>query len=110
MNLQNIFGTKKEKINTPPAFSGGRNYLRAWKTMVCFFAIGLVLLSFFSWQIYLSSKIGGGYLSPESVPSGAIVKNVDKKRLQNDILIVETKQVEYLKLKADNQKVADPSM
>jgi hypothetical protein len=86
------------------------NPLRDWKIMVICFAIGLIILSFFAWRIYLSNKIAGGYLAPTIESSSQITKTVDKKRLDADILILENKQNNYLKLKSSTTKLIDPSL
>lgn len=86
-----------------------RSIQRDWKVMVLIFAVGLISLSIFAWQIYLSDKIGGGYLSPTITAPETNTKIIDKKRLQTDIMIFENRAEEYLKLKA-GPKVVDPSL
>jgi hypothetical protein len=86
------------------------NFARDWKILVLVFAIVLISLSLFAWKIYLSDSIAGGYLAPVIEPSDTITKIVDKKRLEADILLLETKQAEYLKLKANQPRMVDPSL
>jgi len=82
---------------------------RDWKIMVLVFAFGLISLSIFAWQIYLSDKIGGGYLSSTITSTETNTKTLDKVRLQADILIFENRADEYLRLK-NSSKVVDPSL
>jgi len=86
------------------------NFIRDWKIMVLIFAIGLASLSFLAWQIYLSDRIGGGYLTPELPPSNISIKTVDEKKLQAGLLMLENKQIDYLKLQAEQTKLVDPSL
>jgi hypothetical protein len=86
------------------------NSIRDWKIIVLFFALILFALSFFAWQIYLSNQIAGGYLAPEIETSDTIIKTIDQKRLQADLLLLENRQTEYLKLKADRLKLVDPAI
>ena len=64
----------------------------------------------FSWQIYLSNEIAGGYLSSDVVPTESLAKAIDQKKLDADILILQTKQAEFLKIKANRMKMIDPSL
>jgi hypothetical protein len=86
------------------------NYIRDWKIVVLIFAIGLISLSLFAWRIYLSNKIAGGYLEPVTEPSGSSLKMIDLKKLQADLLQLETKQADYLKAKAKQNSLIDPSL
>ena len=42
-----------------------RRVIRDWRIIVLCFALILIALSLFAWQIYLSDQIAGGYLSEE---------------------------------------------
>ena len=86
------------------------NFMRDWKIGVLAFAVGLVLLSVFAWRIFLSDQIAGGYLAPQVTSLDSSIKSLDQKKLQVDILLLETKQADYLKLKANPPKVIDPSL
>ncbi len=110
IHWQNLF---KKKIKTNDLKSAGRgmvNYVRDWKIIVITFAIGLLVLSFFSWRVYLSNQIAGGYLSPEVDTTTAVTKTIDQKRLQDVIDILENKQIDFLNLKTNPQKLVDPSI
>ncbi|MFA7252854.1 MAG: hypothetical protein WC027_03285 [Candidatus Paceibacterota bacterium] len=100
LNFEKVFKNIKQPT---------RSIERDWKIMVLIFAVGLISLSIFAWQIYLSDKIGGGYLSPTITAPETNTKTVDKKRLQADIMIFETRADEYQKLKT-SPKVVDPSL
>lgn len=86
------------------------HFARDWKIVVLVFAAALIFLSFFSWKIYLSDKIGGGYFASELVTTDISVKTIDKNRLQADLLLLETKQADFLKLKATQSKPVDSSL
>lgn len=86
------------------------NYVRDWKLMVYSFAAGLILVSFFAWQIYLSNQIGGGYLNINIGTTDSYVKVVDKKRLQADLDQVAQKEIDFLKYKASQSKPLDPAL
>ncbi len=86
------------------------NYLiRDWAIIVLVFAIGLVLLSLFFWQIYLSDKIGGGYLNINSEPTNISVKMVDKVKLQADLVLMEEKEKVFLQIIDSPSKLIDPA-
>jgi hypothetical protein len=86
------------------------NFARDWKIVVLVFAVGIISLSLFAWRIYLSNQIAGGYLAPEISPTSVSIKTVDEKRLQTDLLILETKQADFIKAKSGFVKMVDPSL
>lgn len=86
------------------------NYIRDWKILVTGFAVILIILSIFSWQIYLSNKIAGGYLAPKALPADIAVSTIDKSRLQNILLLLTNKQNEYFLQKSNQQKLVDPAI
>jgi hypothetical protein len=110
INLQNILRKKPKLTDGESSMAWPVHFIRDWKIVVCIFAAGLVSLTIFSWQIYLSDKIAGGYLAPNIETSDSITKTIDEKRLQTDIIILETKQTDYLKLKEARVKLTDPSL
>lgn len=101
---------KKTIKNIPRSVAWPLHAVRDWRIIVLVFAVGLISLSFFAWRIYLSNKIAGGYLSPGIEVSDMNVKTIDKKRLETDLLILETRQADYLKLKSTQIKLLDPSL
>jgi len=83
--------------------------IRDWTIIVLFFAIAFILISLFSWKIYLSDKIGGGYLNSNFEITSPSFRTVDKKRLQGVISIMEEKQKSFLEIKNFSSRLIDPS-
>lgn len=83
---------------------------RDWKIIVLIFATGLIVLSLFAWRIYLSEKIGGGFLAQEVPPADALTSTVNNQKLEAGLIILETRQADFLKIKADQTKLIDPSI
>jgi hypothetical protein len=110
INLNDLFIRKKQTTNLEPTVAWPVHFLRDWKILVLIFAIGLISLSLFSWKIYLSNQIGGGYLPTEDVSSDTSVRIINQKKLQTNVLILENKQAEYLKQKNNQTKPVDPSL
>ena len=110
IHFKNFFGSKKNKIVVGPALAWPINFIRDWKMVVLIFAVGLVLLSLFAWNIYLSDKLAGGYLASEVVPADTIIKTIDQKKLNNNLLILETRRADYLKTKSAGLKLVDPAI
>jgi hypothetical protein len=110
IDLKNIFKKREEKVTAGPAMAYPVHFVRDWKIMVLCFAVGFIALSIFSWQIYLSNEIAGGYLSSEAVSTEPTTKPIDQKKLKANILIMETRQAEFLKIKANRSKLIDPSL
>lgn len=110
INIKNIFNSRKKTKNIDNSSVWPTHYLRDWKIIVLGFALGLLFLSIFSWQIYLSNQIAGGYLVPTEVVKNTSVTTINQKRLDAQILLLETRQADYLKLKANKLKLVDPSL
>jgi hypothetical protein len=110
IKLNKIFKIKKEISMPKTSLAWPVNFVRDWKIIVLFFAVGLVLLSLFSWKIYLSDKIAGGYLSSTLEQSTPITKTIDQKKLKNVLFILETKETDYLKTKFNTPKIVDPAL
>jgi hypothetical protein len=110
INLKNLLKRKAEsiKFGTTPAWP--IHHIRDWKILVYTFAIGLIAISIFSWQIYLSNEIAGGYLNIQDANQQVPAKAINLKKLQADLLILETRQTDYLKIKANPVKLVDPSL
>ena len=84
--------------------------IRDWKIIVSVFAIILISLSIFAWRIDLSNQIAGGYFMQEVTMTDPLLKTLDKKKLDAGLLILKTKEAEFLKLKANRPKSVDPSL
>ena len=110
INLQNIFKKQPTVVLSNGVISWPGKMFRDWKIMVYVFAIGLAILSFFAWKIYLSDQIAGGYFSPEDVSGTASVKILDTKKLNADLLIMQAKKDAYTRLKTNPVKVVDPAI
>jgi hypothetical protein len=110
INLNNLFKrkVKKEDYNNPAVHS--MRYIRDWKILVIIFALGLAVLSFFAWRIYLSNQIAAGYLKPIIEENSYSNKIIDIKKLKANILIMENKQTEFLQNKANQLKIVDPAL
>ena len=77
--------------------------IRDWKIVLAVFTLGLIALSVFAWQIYLSSQIGGGYFGTAASPTDAPVQLIDQKKLQADLILLQNH-------KASLVKTVDPSL
>ena len=110
IDFKSLFKKKPETVDFEGTAAWPVHFMRDWKILVLVFAVGLISLSAFSWQIYLSDKIAGGYLAPAMESSDVLIKTIDQKRLRADLLILQTKQSDYLKLKANQPKLVDPSL
>ena len=110
LNLKNLFKKKVKAADLDSAAAWPVHFMRDWKIGVITFAVGLILLSAFAWQVYLSDKIGGGYLAPEPTPAETAAKTIDKSKLQADLLGLQTKQAAGLKLETSQPKLVDPSL
>ena len=84
--------------------------IRDWKILVLIFAVGLFCLSAFAWKIYLSDKIGGGYLASDTEFIVSIEKTLDEKKLQTDLEMLRVKQSDFLKFEINRYKSVDPSL
>lgn len=110
IDFKKFFGRKSNTIIVGPALAWPINFIRDWKMVVLVFAVGLASLSIFSWKIYLSNQIAGGYLASEAVLSDTIIKTIDQKKLSNNLLILETRGADYLKAKSADLKSVDPAI
>ncbi len=110
IDFKKLFKKKNNQITVGPALAWPINFIRDWKMVVLIFAVGLVLLSLFAWNIYLSDQIAGGYLASEAVPADTIIKTIDQKKLNNNLLILETRRADYLKIKSSGLKLVDPAL
>jgi len=108
IDLKNIFKKKNDVFGT--SMASPIYFVRDWKNIVLVFAFALISLSIFAWHIYLSDKIGGGYFTSEPEPSAMIFKTINRERLQEDLLLLENRQIDFLQLKATQPNVVDPSL
>lgn len=110
MDLKDLFSGKFKAESSSVPNSHPINFARDWKIIVLIFIVGLISLSSFAWEIYLSDQIAGGYLISSEEPFSVSVKMIDEKRLKADLLILDTRQADYLKLKMSQTKISDPSL
>jgi len=110
IDFKKIFAKKLDVKKANGQMAWPVNFARDWKIIVLVFAVGVFSISLFAWRVYLSNKIAGGYLTSEISPTSVSVKTVDEKRLQADLLILETKQADFIKAKASSVKMVDPSL
>jgi len=110
IDFKKFFRRKSNTIIVGPALAWPINFIRDWKMVVLVFAVGLASLSIFSWKIYLSNQIAGGYLASEAVLSDTIIKTIDQKKLSNNLLILETRGTDYLKVKSAGLKLVNPAI
>lgn len=108
-DLKKFFTLQKPKKEFGRPVAVTMPFMRDWKIIVCVFAVGMISLSLLAWQIYLSDKLGGGYLSEEIDSQSATVRTVDKKRLETNILLFEARQADFDQLKT-SPHVFDPSI
>ncbi len=87
-----------------------KNIIRDWKIVVSTFAVLLIIVSALAWKVYLSREIGGGFFSRAEVPTDTQEVTMDSKRLKADLLIMETKQADFVKVKATRSRLVDPSL
>ena len=110
IDLKNIFKRKAGPVEYGSTPAWPIYHIRDWKILVYIFALGLIVISVFSWQIYLSNEIAGGYLNIEGINQQVPAKVINLKKLQADMLILETRQTDYLKIKVNPVKLVDPSL
>ncbi len=110
LNFKKIFTLDRSVNYTKPKIYNPITIIRDWKIIVSLFAIGLIFISVLAWKIYLSDKIGGGYLTPEIPPANSVMREIDEKSLDAKVLFLENKQAEYLKFKANQPKLVDPAL
>ncbi len=110
IKIQKIFKRKDKVIDLGRSFSWPNHFVEHWRFLVLIFAVGMISLSIFSWQIYLSDKIGGGYLAPAVEAPDTIVRTIDQKKLEAVLKILEDRQINFLKLKANQPKLIDPAL
>jgi len=82
---------------------------RDWKIIAYIFIAGIILISLFAWKIYLSDELGGGYFGVSSPSAEIETLSINEKRLQADILLLESIKSNYLDSKTTQSKVIDPS-
>jgi hypothetical protein len=85
-------------------------YERDWQIIVLAFGLGLIIVSAFAWQIYLSNKIGGGYFESDDVSSGVVVRMIDQKRLENSVSILKQKEIDFENEAGTRTNLVDPSL
>jgi hypothetical protein len=83
---------------------------RDWKIIIVLFGLGLLVLSVFAWQIYLSDHIGGGYLAVEVPPADVSARTIDPKRLHTTTTLLETRQADFGSGKIGRARPIDPSL
>ncbi len=110
INFKNLFKKKDKPEALGPSAAWPVSFVRDWKIIVWIFAVGMISLSVFCLQIYLSNKIAGGFLASPDVTSDVPVKTINLNKLKADILIMETRQADYLNLKSSSKKPGDPSL
>jgi hypothetical protein len=108
INLGKIFKTNRENALRPTFFWPG-SYYRDWIIILIIFAICLFSLTFFSWRIYLSDQIGGGYIKTNTDNVSLVEKNIDKKKLTNSLSILEARDSKLISIKINRPKTIDPS-
>jgi hypothetical protein len=104
INFKNLF---KKKVNVPeamPSVAWPLYYVRDWRIAVLVFAVGMISLTIFSWQIYLSDKIAGGYFEPKTEFSTISVKTINEKKLKEDISLLESRQADFIILQTKGSK------
>lgn len=86
------------------------NPSRDWRIIVSSFALVLIIISVFSWQIYLSEKIGGGYFSKQEPAVESATRAIDIKRLKRAVLIFEKRAKSFSDIKSNLLHSIDPSL
>jgi len=110
INFSKIFRKKIKNSNFDSSAAWPVHQIRDWKIIILIFAVCLVALSGFSWRIYLSDKIAGGFLNLEEEYSDSPIKTINQKRLRTDIVLMEEKEANFLELKSNPSKLVDPSI
>lgn len=85
------------------------NPSRDWRIIVWSFAFVLVVISAFSWRIYLSEKIGGGYFTKTIEATDNTTRAIDTKRLKKAVTISEKRDQAFKELKNNLLRPIDPS-
>lgn len=68
------------------------NPSRDWRIITIIFALGLLALSLFAWNVYLSDQVGGGYFSSKISGEESVAKTLDQKKLKDVISTLEKRQ------------------
>jgi len=110
INFKNIFKREVKAGDIETTMAWPTHFLRDWKIIVLIFALGMIIISIFSLQIYLSNEIAGGYLNQGTKTPATLVKVIDQKRLQADVDILKARQANFLKLKTNRPSLIDPSL
>jgi hypothetical protein len=85
------------------------NPSRDWRIIVWSFALVLIVISGFSWRIYLSEKIGGGYFTKSVETTESATREIDIKRLKKAVTISEKRDQAFRELKNNLLRPLDPS-
>jgi len=109
-DFKKLFKLRGKVVAPGPSLAWPVNFVRDWKFVVLAFAIILILLSLFAWQIYLSDQIAGGYLAPTLSTSTVSIKTIDQKRLTENLSILKQRDDILLNIKTTRPKMVDPAI
>ncbi len=79
------------------------NPYRDWRIILGIFLVGLIIISFLAWKVYLSSQIADGYFSEYISENTTNVKDVNLKKLQISLSVLKSRGDGLI-------KVIDPSL
>lgn len=109
-DLKDLFKKKIKPATAGASLAFPVNFVRDWRIIVVAFAVVLIALSAFAWQIYLSDQIAGGYLTSPLDTFVPISKTIDKKKIQTVISTMEEKEKNLTDLKTNRPKQIDPAL
>ncbi len=107
INFKKVF---KRRLKKESFLVVGFQVVRDWKIVVLSFAVLVLAVSLLSWRVYLSNKIGGGFLESESVITEATVRGIDENKLNSSLNMLENKKSDYENLKVKGLQAVDPSL
>lgn len=81
---------------------------RDWLLIIFVFALLLLALSIIAWQIYLSNKIGGGYIKIVEDNISVSVKSIDLKRLDASVNLLDIRSERFSALSRETLRLIDP--
>jgi hypothetical protein len=109
IDLGKIFKLSRENVVRPTSFWPS-NYYRDWIIIVIIFTVCLLSLSFFSWRIYLSDQLGGGYIQADNRNISIVKNKIDKKKLKEVLTLLEARDSKLISIKINRPKMIDPSL
>ncbi len=84
--------------------------VRDWNIIVFSFGLLLIVISIVAWQIYLSNKLGGGYINTTNQTSAANRPILSESKLSETLDVLAKRKNNSLSPKNYLIKVVDPAI